>query len=102
MNETSAVLPGLLQSTQERLGEVLKSAQELSLERYALADRLSTLISELDSSTPKGGQVDDTPLEARSGGKTVLEQMEEMKQELSKLEAGLVWVTILERVIVLR
>ncbi len=108
MNETSKTLPGLLQSTQERLQKLLESAQELSIKRYALADQLSTLISELDSSRGTDSKIDGTNTNGnetqkeQSEGKTILEQMEELQNELSRLEAGLVWVGVIEQVVVLR
>lgn len=95
LEETSATLPALLQSTQERLGALLKSAQDLSLQRYALADKMSTLVSELDSSVPKQSDSDE------KRGQTVLEQMEVMQAELAHFEAGLLWVSVLEQVLVL-
>ena len=96
LEETSATLPALLQSTQERLGALLKSAQDLSLQRYALADKMSTLVSELDSSVPKQSDSEE------KRGQTVLEQMEVMQAELAHFEAGLLWVSVLEQVLVLR
>ena len=96
LEETSATLPSVLQSTQERLGSLLKSAQDLSLHRYALADKISSLVSELDSSIPKQSDVDE------KRGQTVLEQMEVMQAELARFEAGLLWVSVLEQVLVLR
>ena len=96
LEDTSATLPALLQSTQERLGALLRSAQDLSLQRYALADKISTLVSELDSSVPKQSDSDE------KRGQTVLEQMEVMQAELAHFEAGLLWVSVLEQVLVLR
>jgi hypothetical protein len=103
LGDTSASLPALLQTTQERLGSLLSSAQDLSLQRYTLADKLSTLISELDSSASAATAEDqpDGPAVAVKG-RTVLEQMEEMQDELARLEAGLVWVSVLEQVLALR
>lgn len=91
-------LPQVLEDTQTRLQTFLSSAQSLSLERYALADKLANLVNELDANAP--------PLESKDGytraGRTVLQQMEGLQQELERLEAGLAWVGVLEQVLLLR
>ena len=99
LQDTSSTLPGMLSNAQERLQQLLESAQSLSLERYALADKLANLVAELDSSAEMNGTQ-----HAESSGRrqTVLEQMEVMSSELSRLEAGLAWVSVLERVVLLR
>ncbi|ORY33806.1 TIP-1 family-domain-containing protein [Naematelia encephala] len=94
LEETSRRLPILLEETQTKLEDFLSSAQSLSLERYALADKLAGLVSELSSE-------DDHDRETQGRRKTVLEQLEEMQDELKRLEAGLAWATVLERVLLL-
>lgn len=91
-------MPKLLHETQDKLQLFLSSAQSLSLERYTLADKLATLVSELSSSTS-----DDEP-EFPDGNqrKSVLEQMEGLQAELGRLDAALSWVDVLERVLSLR
>ncbi|KAK8869829.1 hypothetical protein IAR55_000397 [Kwoniella newhampshirensis] len=98
LNETSAILPGILEETQEKLQTLLSSAQGLSLKRYELADKLANLVSELSSNNDveSEGETKDQPR-----GKTVLEQMEGMQDELGRLEAGLVWARALEQVVTL-
>lgn len=59
---------------------------------------MSTLVSEIDSS--RAGEADGEDMQPR--GKTVLEQMEDMQDELSRLEVGLVWVHVVEQVLLLR
>lgn len=87
---------------------LLRSAQDLSLERYALADKMSTLISELNSGEAKSnGRTDeqrDAGQEATQEERqeSVLERMETMQRELQHLEAGLLWISVLEQVLVLR
>lgn len=57
---------------------------------------MSTLVSELDSSIPRQADADE------KRGQTVLEQMEVLQAELAHFEAGLLWVSVLEQVLVLR
>ena len=109
LDATSATLPGELQSAQEKLGALLRSAQELSLERYALADKMSTLIAELnpssDTDKSSGSDVETDEGQGtsrREKSRSVMEQMEAMQAELQHLEAGLLWISVLEQVLVLR
>lgn len=86
---------------------LLRSAQDLSLERYALADKMSTLISELNSGEAKSngdtnGQRDAGQEATQERQKSVLKRMETMQTELQHLEAGLLWISVLEQVLVLR
>ena len=97
LEETSATVPELLEVTQDKLQGLLKSAQSLSIERYALADKLANLFSQLDSSAAESSET-----ESPQQGKTVLEKMEALSQELARLETGLVWVELLEKVVLLR
>ena len=89
----------MLQQAQVKLQQLLESAQSLSIERYALADKLANLVSDLDSSTELNGTQN---VEVSRGRQTVLEQMEVMSAELSRLEAGLAWINVLEQVVLLR
>jgi len=102
LEETSVLLPDLLDKTQGRLQDFLSAAQSLSLERYATADKLSHLISELSSTSAE----DDHDLDGLGGqskkGQTVLEQLEVLQSELERLEAGLIWAAALEQVMGLR
>jgi hypothetical protein len=85
----------VLDETQEKLQVFLGSAQQLSLKRYALADKLATLVNELNA-----GQDGQGAQAEREG--TLLEEMEKLQVELGRLEAGLAWVTVLERAMGLR
>ncbi|KAK4688656.1 RAD50-interacting protein 1, partial [Tremellales sp. Uapishka_1] len=96
VEETSSLLPKALEETQTRLQEFSSSAQNISLERYALADRLANLVKELSSDAVL--EVED---EGKAGQTTVLEQMESLQADLNKLEAGLAWASGLEQVVVL-
>jgi len=97
LEETSTLLPHLLDETQERLQTFLVDAQSLSLQRYALADKLASLVSDLSRPDEEDGSDGQT-----KQGRTVLEQIERLQDELSRLEAGLAWATVLEQVILLR
>ena len=99
LEETSAILPKLLEETQEKLQSFLSEAQGLSLQRYALADKLANLVSQLSSDRH---DEDGALGEQSERGQTVLEQMQVLQAELRRLEAGLAWVTVLERVLTLR
>ena len=66
---------------------------------------MSTLISELNYDHGAGEEsVDgDTAVsETKPKRRSVLEQMETMQVELQHLEAGLLWISVLEQVLVLR
>jgi hypothetical protein len=79
------------------------------LQRYALADKLAGLVGELSSGVDGVEEVDAGVGDGdggykrkRQGETTILERMEVMHGELSRLEAGLAWVTVLEKVMLLR
>lgn len=95
LKETTAILPKLLEETQEQLQSFLSDAQGLSLQRYALADKLANLLAQLSSDRH------DEDSEQSESGQTVLEQMQVLQAELQRLEAGLAWATVLERVLTL-
>ena len=95
-------MPDLLAKTQERLQGFLSSAQSLSIERYALADKLAHLVSELSSSPVDDERTHDDLGGHTKQGKAVLEHMETLQHELARLEAGLAWATVLEQVMLLR
>ncbi|WVQ98696.1 hypothetical protein IAU59_005827 [Kwoniella sp. CBS 9459] len=113
LEETGKTLPQQLTDTQTRLQTLLSSAQEISLQRYRIADQLASLVTDLSSSHNTGSLThDDTPIngeqgEARSslagssGSGTILEQLEGLQAELGRLEAGLAWAKVLEQVVVL-
>jgi hypothetical protein len=87
-------LPSLLETTQGEIQKLLSSAQDLSLRRYDLVDRLSRLIGELDS--------DQSQEEGEGKGGTLLDQLEGLQTELERLEVSLDWVSAVERVVQLR
>ena len=93
MARTSKELPILLEKTQSQLQEFLSTAQNLSLKRYDLGDRLTRLINDLS---------EEAPLLDEEGGRTVLTQLEGLEAELGRLEASLAWVGVVERVVSLR
>ena len=94
---TSVELPTLLEYTQGEIQSLLSSAQSLSLRRYDLVDRLGRLIVDLDSDA-------DTDEEQQRGlkGRTTLEQLENLQDELGRLEASLSWIEVVERIVCLR
>lgn len=105
LDKTSQTLPALLDETQSRLQEVLSTAQQLSLERHSLEDQLSGLsadlrrgvdddASQLDGATKQG--------EGIAPGRTLLEHMATLHEELAGLEAGLAWARILESALLQR
>ena len=94
LEKTSSTLPSLLADTQTKLQEFLSSAQESSVERYTLVEKLSGLLSELDET--------QEPLEGQEQGQTLLEQIEGMQTELQRLEAGLAWAGMMEQILTLR
>jgi hypothetical protein len=93
LEETSTLLPKLLYDTQTKLQNLLSSAQELSLQRYQLADKLAALVSELSSEEPSR----ETEQEH-----SVMEQMKIFQTELAKLQAALTWVTVLDQTVTIR
>ncbi|WWC69475.1 uncharacterized protein I206_103416 [Kwoniella pini CBS 10737] len=88
LEETTEALPKQIEVTQEKLQVLLSSAQELSIQRYSIADKLANLVSEIS-----------TTGENQSNGQSILNQLEILQNELSRLEAGLQWAKILEEVI---
>ncbi|ORX39873.1 TIP-1 family-domain-containing protein [Kockovaella imperatae] len=98
---TTSTLPDMLHAAQERLQKLLESAQSLSIQRYALADKLGNLIAELQSSAETDGSSREEDNRSGNRKQSVLEQMESMSSELARLEAGLAWATILEQVVVM-
>lgn len=103
--QSREAIPKLLQQTQSRLQAVLDEAQSLSLQRHSLQDKLDGLVAETSSQArgqdghPEEGH--EPPGGAREGP-TVLEQLDRLQDELGRLEAGLAWVSVLERVVALR
>ena len=97
LSVTSVELPTLLEYTQGEIQSLLSSAQSLSLRRYDLVDRLGRLIVDLDSDadTDEGGQ-------RGPRGRTTLEQLENLQDELGRLEASLSWIEVVERIVCLR
>ena len=66
---------------------------------------MSTLISELNSDHGAGEESadgDTAVSDSKPKSRSVLEQMETMQVELQHLEAGLLWISVLEQVLVLR
>jgi hypothetical protein len=78
----------------------LSTAQKLYLERHTLTDQLSGLVDGLDA--PVQRQNDAVGGEAGEAGTTLLQQMADLQDELARLEAGLTWATVLEKVLSLR
>ncbi|WVR05282.1 hypothetical protein IAU60_002294 [Kwoniella sp. DSM 27419] len=107
LEETGRTLPGQLEDTQERLQTLLASAQELSLQRYKIADQLAGIVTDLSSNGEAipDGQAEDTQKgdDAETGQKakelSVVGQLENLQDELGRLEAGLAWVQMLEEVV---
>lgn len=75
-----------MHKAQDSLQRLLSRAQKLSLERHTLADKLANLSTEVQ----EGGEA------------SVLNQVEELHRELSRLNVGLDWVLKLEEVVILR
>jgi hypothetical protein len=88
-------LPKLLEYTQGEIQSLLSSAQGLSLRRYDLVDRLGRLIVDLDADA-------DADSERNVKGRTTLEQLENLQDELGRLEASLSWIEVVERIVCLR
>ncbi|WRT67124.1 uncharacterized protein IL334_004090 [Kwoniella shivajii] len=97
--ETSKLLPDQIEQTQSRLQVLLNSAQELSLNRYSIADKLSNLVSDISQTSQRGGV--DIDKSIKGEGVTILDQLESLQSELNRLEAGLSWTRVLEQVITL-
>ncbi|WWC61139.1 uncharacterized protein I303_103718 [Kwoniella dejecticola CBS 10117] len=98
LEETSKTLPLQIEQTQEKLQALLSSAQDLSLQRYSIADKIANLVSEISS--PLLTPANDAPSDAKQG-ESILGQLEVLQGELSRLEAGLQWAQVLEQVIIL-
>lgn len=98
LGETSSELPGVLETTQTKLQALLSDAQGLSLQRYALADKLANLVADLRS--PVDGE--PGPGADAQEGQTLVQKMEGLQEELARLQAGLAWASLLERVLLLR
>lgn len=92
-------LPTLLDSSQGEIQSLLSSAQDLSLRRYDLVDRLSRLIAELDTDVEDG--VEEDKGKGRGKG-TLLDQLEGLQTELERLQVSLDWISAVERVVLLR
>jgi hypothetical protein len=103
VEKTAKSLPILLDETQAKLQNLLSSAQKLSLERYTLTDQLSGLLDDLAPPVDATG-VRTGITEGYDGaqGQTLLQQMSDLQDELARLEAGLTWATVLEKVLSLR
>lgn len=96
MEKTSSTLPTLLDETQTRLQNLLSSAQKLALERHALADQSTGLSEGL------AHVISDQFGDSKTQGKTLLQMMADVQDELGRLEAGLAWASVLEQVVELR
>ncbi|WVW83112.1 hypothetical protein I302_105130 [Kwoniella bestiolae CBS 10118] len=92
---TTTTLPKQIEDTQAKLQALLSSAQELSLRRYSIADKLANLVEDLSGPTSS----EDEP--AKEKGQSILSQLEVLQSELSRLEAGLAWAKVLEQVVIL-
>jgi len=80
-------LPKLLEITQGEIQALLTSTQGLSSRRFGLVDKLSRLIVDLNS---------------EEGGKgTILERLEGLQDELTRLEVSHGWIEVVERVVLL-
>ncbi|WWC90049.1 uncharacterized protein L201_004981 [Kwoniella dendrophila CBS 6074] len=102
LEETTKSLPEQIESTQTKLQTLLSSAQELSLQRYSIADKLANLVSDLSSSDTNTEQDDNVADgQTKDNTESILSQLESLQSELGKLEAGLAWAKILEQVVVL-
>jgi hypothetical protein len=63
---------------------------------------LANLVADLSS--PEDGASGEPLHEGQEGkqGQTLVEKMEGLQEELARLEAGLAWASLLERVLLLR
>lgn len=81
----------------------MTSAQELSLQRYDLSDRLTRLVNDLAEEVPVPVLDGVEGHEAKGGrSETILSQLEGLQDELRRLEGSLAWIGVLERVVLLR
>ena len=84
---TKVELPKLLDITQTEIQTLLTSTQGLSSRRFGLVDKLSRLIVDLNS---------------EEGGKgTILERLEGLQDELTRLEVSHGWIEVVERIVIL-
>ncbi|WVQ70105.1 uncharacterized protein L199_008330 [Kwoniella botswanensis] len=97
LEATTKSLPKQIEDTQARLQTLLSSAQELSLQRYSIADNLADLLSDISDGISPSIEVDDI----RYKGESILGQLEVLQNQLCKLEAGLAWAKVLEQVVIL-
>ena len=81
-------LPKLLDITQTEIQTLLTSTQGLSSRRFGLVDKLSRLIVDLNSDA-----------EGEKG--TILERLEGLQDELTRLEVSHGWIEVVERVVLL-
>ncbi|KIR53163.1 hypothetical protein I315_04199 [Cryptococcus gattii Ru294] len=100
LQETSKALPSLLSKTQDSLQLLLQSAQELSLQRYNLADKLSELIGDISESV-EGEEILDAEAAGRDKQETILNELEGLQNDLGNLQAGLTWTSMLEEAVAL-
>ncbi|XAO24018.1 hypothetical protein I312_102808 [Cryptococcus bacillisporus CA1280] len=100
LQETSKALPSLLSKTQDSLQLLLQSAQELSLQRYNLADKLSELIGDISKSV-EGEEILDAEATGRDKQRTILNELEGLQNDLGNLQAGLAWTSMLEEAVAL-
>ncbi|OCF54147.1 hypothetical protein L486_08343 [Kwoniella mangroviensis CBS 10435] len=98
LEETTKSLPKQIINTQARLQTLLSSAQELSLQRYSIADKLANLVSDVSDGNSHSTD-DDSGI--RQKRESILGQLEVLQSELSRLEAGLAWAKVLEQVVIL-
>ncbi|WWD01416.1 hypothetical protein V866_008360 [Kwoniella sp. B9012] len=97
LEETTKSLPKQIEDTQARLQTLLSSAQELSLQRYSIADKLANLVSGISD----GSSTSNEDGGIRYKGESILGQLEVLQSELCRLEAGLAWAKVLEQVVIL-
>jgi hypothetical protein len=84
---TKVELPKLLDITQTEIQALLTSTQGLSTRRFGLVDKLSRLIVDLNSEEGEKG--------------TILDRLEGLQDELSRLEVSSSWIEVVERVVLL-
>lgn len=94
--DVTSRLPNILQTTRATLRTVLDSAQSLSLERYALADEISSLVQDVFG--------DDASIEEDSGKQQttaddkLLVRLEKLQERLEMLDIARKWAALLEKV----
>jgi len=87
---TKVELPKLLDITQTEIQTLLTSTQGLSSRRFGLVDKLSRLIVDLNSEAEGQGEKG-----------TILERLEGLQDELTRLAVSHGWIEVVERVVLL-